>query len=98
MTRHDDPFDEIVHLVPVVALGQRSSHSFCSYVEERKVFLLDKAFSMFQGNDDSSTFLIILNDQESVWESKWSFQQTPPVGDLRCVLLSDPFDMRVWRW
>jgi hypothetical protein len=34
MTRHDDPFDEIVHLVPVVTLGQRSSHSLCSYVEE----------------------------------------------------------------
>jgi hypothetical protein len=47
MTRHDDPFNEVVHLVPVVALAQCSSHSLCSYVEERKVFLLDKAFSLF---------------------------------------------------
>ena len=56
------------------------------------MLLFDKAFSLFQGNDDSSTLLII------VWESGWSFQKTPPVGDLRRVLLSDPFDMRVWRW
>ena len=62
------------------------------------MLLFDKAFSLFQGNDDSSTLLIILNDQKSVWESGWSFQKTPPVGDLRRVLLSDPFDMRVWRW
>ncbi len=27
MTRHDDLFDEIVHLVPIVTLGQCSSHS-----------------------------------------------------------------------
>ncbi len=27
MTRHDDLFDEIVHLVPIVALGQCASHS-----------------------------------------------------------------------
>ncbi len=27
MTRHDDPFNEIVHAVPIVTLGQCSSHS-----------------------------------------------------------------------
>jgi hypothetical protein len=67
-------------------------------MEEREVLLLDKTFSLFRRNDDPSTPLIILNDQESVGESRWNYQQTPPVGDLRCVLLSDPFDMRVWRW
>ncbi len=59
------------------------------------MLLLDKTFSLFGRNDDSSTSLIILDDQESVRESKWSFQQTPPVGDFRCVLLSDLFDVRV---
>jgi hypothetical protein len=28
MTRHNDLFDEIAHLVPIVTLGQCSSHSF----------------------------------------------------------------------
>ena len=61
-------------------------------MEEREVLLLDETFSLFRRNDDSSTSMVILDDQESVWKSRWSFQQTPPVGDFRCALLSDPFD------
>ena len=62
------------------------------------MLLLDQTLSLFQRNDDSPTPLIILDDQESVRKSGWGFQQTPPVGDFRCVLLSDPFDVRIRRW
>jgi hypothetical protein len=34
MTRHDDPLDEVVHLVPVIALSQRSSDPFWSDVKQ----------------------------------------------------------------
>ena len=34
VTRHDDPLDEVVHLVPVIALGQRSSNPFRSDVKQ----------------------------------------------------------------
>jgi hypothetical protein len=80
VTRRDDPFDKIVHLVPVVALGQCASNSFRSDVEQREVFLLDEPFSLFQGNDDPSTSLIVFDHQEPVWESGWSFKQTPLLG------------------
>ncbi len=96
VTRHDNLFDEIVHLiVPIIALSQRSSYPLCSNVKEREVLLPDKTLSLFRRNNDSPTPLIILNDQETVRKAGWSFQQTPPVGDLCCVLLSDPFDVRV---
>jgi hypothetical protein len=97
VTRHDNFFDEIVHLVPIMALGQRSSYPLCSNVEEREMLLLDKTNSLFRRNDDSPSSLIILNDQEPVRKAGRSFQQTPPVWDFRCVLLSDPFDVRVRR-
>jgi hypothetical protein len=59
VTRHDDPFDKIVHLVPVVALSQRASNSFRSDMEQREVFLLDEPLPLFQRNDDSSTSLVV---------------------------------------
>ncbi len=62
------------------------------------MLLLDQTLSLFQWNYDSLTFLIIFDDQESVRKSGWSFEQTPPVGDFRCVLLTDPFGVRVRRW
>ncbi len=34
MTQHDDPLDEIVHLVPIIALGERSSYPFWSDVKQ----------------------------------------------------------------
>jgi hypothetical protein len=52
MTRHEDPFDEIVHLVPVVALGQRTSNSFRSDMEQGEMLLLDKPLSLFRRNND----------------------------------------------
>ncbi len=69
VTRHDDPFDKIVHLLPVIALGQCASNSFRPDVEQREVFLLDESLSLFQRNDDSSTSLVVFDHQESVWES-----------------------------
>ena len=98
MTRHDDPFDKIVHLVPVVALGQCTSNSFRSDMEQGEMFLFDQPLSLFQRNNDSSTSLVVFDYQESVWESGWGFKQTPPVGDFRLVLLSYPLGVRVGRW
>jgi hypothetical protein len=70
MTRHDDPLDKVVHLVPVVALGQRSSNPFRSDVKQGEMlFLFDEPLSLFRRNDDSLTLLIIFDDQECVWES-----------------------------
>ncbi len=74
VTRHDDPFDEIVHLVPVVALGQRTSNSFRSDMEQREMFLLDEPLLLFQRNNDSSTPLVVFDYQETVWESRWGFK------------------------
>ncbi len=74
VTRHDDPFDKIVHLMPVVALGQSASNSFRSDMEQREVFLFDEQLSLFQRKDDLSTSLVVLDHQESVWESGWSFK------------------------
>ena len=34
VTRHDDPLDEVVHLVPIIALGERSSYPFWSDVKQ----------------------------------------------------------------
>ncbi len=71
VTRRNDPLDEVVHLVPVIALGQRSSNPFRSDVKQGEMFLFNEPLSLFQRNDDSLTPLIILDDQESVWESGW---------------------------
>ncbi len=62
MTRHDDPLDEVVHLVPVIALGQRLSDPFWSDVKQGEMLLFDEPFSLFQRNDDSLTSLIIFDD------------------------------------
>ncbi len=67
VTRHDDPFYKVVHLVPVVALGQCASNSFQSDMEQREVLLLDEPLSLFQRNDDPSTSLVVFDHQESVW-------------------------------
>ena len=96
VTRHDDPFDKIVHLVPVVALGQCTSNSFRSDMEQGEVLLLDQPLSLFRRNNDSSTSLVVFDYQESVWESGWGFKWTPPVGDFRLVLLPYPLRVRVW--
>ncbi len=74
VTRHDDPFDRIVHLVPVVALGQCPSNSFRSDMEQGEVLLLDQPLSLFRKNNDSSTYLVVFDYQESVWESGWGFK------------------------
>jgi hypothetical protein len=74
VTRHDDPFDKIVHLVPVVALGQCPSNSFRSDMEQGEVLLLDKPLSLFQRDNDSSTSLVVFDYQESVGESGWCFK------------------------
>ncbi len=71
MTRSDDPFDEVVHLVPVIALGQCSSDPFRSDVKQGEMLLFNEPLPLFQRNNDSLTPLIILDDQESVWESGW---------------------------
>jgi hypothetical protein len=71
VTRHDDPLDEVVHLVPIIALGERSSHSFWSDVKQGEMLLFDEPLSLFCRNDDSLTPLIIFNDQKSVGESGW---------------------------
>ncbi len=74
VTRHDDPFDEIVHLVPVVALGQRASNSFRSDMKQAEMLLLDKPLSLFRRNNDSSTSLVVFDYQETVWEFGWGFK------------------------
>ncbi len=71
MTRHDDPLDEVVHLVSIIALGERSSYPFWSDVKQGEMLLLDESFSLFRRNDDSLTPLIIFDDQESVGKSGW---------------------------
>ena len=71
MTRRDDPLNEVVHLVPVIALGQRSRDPFWSDVEQREMLLFDEPLSLFRRNDDSLTSLIILDDQETVRKSGW---------------------------
>jgi hypothetical protein len=64
VTRHDDdPFDKMVHLVPIIALGQRSSYPFWSVMEKREMLLLDKTLSLFRRNNGSLTSLIIFDDQ-----------------------------------
>ena len=70
VTRHD-PLDEVVHLVPIIALGERSSQSFWSDVKQGEMLLFDEPLSPFCRNDDSLTPLIIFNDQKSVGESGW---------------------------
>ncbi len=69
--RHDDPLDEVVHLVPIIALGERSSHSFWFDVKQGEMLLFDEPLSLFCRNDDSLTPLIIFDDQKSVGESGW---------------------------
>ena len=71
MTRSDDPLDEVVHLVPVVSLGQCTSDPFRSDVKQGEMLLFNKPLSLFQRNYNSLTSLIVLDDQESVWESGW---------------------------
>jgi hypothetical protein len=71
MTRHDDPLDEVVRLVPVIALGQRPSDPFRSDVKQGEMLLFDEPLSLFRRNDDSLTSLIILDDQETVRRSGW---------------------------
>ena len=71
MTRHNDPLNEVVHFVPIIALGQRASNSFRSDVEQGKMLLLNEPLPLFRWNDNSLTSVIILDDQESVWESGW---------------------------
>ncbi len=71
MTRRDDPLDEVVHLVPVIALVQRASDSFWTDVKQGEMLLFDEPLSLFRRNDDSLTPLIVFNDQESVRESGW---------------------------
>ncbi len=71
VTRHDDPLDEVVHLVPIIALGERSRHSFWSDVKQGEMLLFDEPLSLFCRNDDSLTPLIIFDDQKSVGESGW---------------------------
>lgn len=46
MTRRDDPLNEVVHLVPVIALGQRSRDPFWSDVEQREMLLFDEPLSL----------------------------------------------------
>ncbi len=46
MTRRDDPLNEAVHLVPVVALGQRPRDPFWSDVEQREMLLFDEPLSV----------------------------------------------------
>ncbi len=70
-TLGDDPLDEVVHLVPVIALGQCSSDPFRSDVKQAEMLLFNEPLPLFQRNDDSLMPLIILDDQESVWESGW---------------------------
>jgi hypothetical protein len=67
-------------------------------MEQGEMLLLDKPLSLFRGNNDSSTSLVVLDHQESVWESGWGFKQTPPVGDFCLVLLPYPLGVRVRRW
>ncbi len=74
VTLHADPWDKIVHFLPIVALGQCASNSFRSDMEHRKMFLLNEPLSLFQRNDDSSTSLVVFDRQKSVWESGWSFK------------------------
>ncbi len=71
MTRHDDPLDEVVHLVPVIALGQRPSDPFRSDVKQEEMLLFDEPLSLLRRNDDSLTSLIILDDQEIVRKFGW---------------------------
>ena len=56
-------------ILPVIALGQRSSDPFISDVKQGEMPLFDEPLSLFRRNDDSLTLLIIFDDQESVWES-----------------------------
>ncbi len=67
-------------------------------MEQGEVLLLDQPLSLLFRNNDSSTSLVVFDYQESVWESGWGFKQTPPVGDLRLVLLAYPLGVRVGRW
>jgi hypothetical protein len=71
VTRHDDPLDEVVHLVPIIALGERTSYPLMSDVKQGEVLLFDESLSLFCRNDNSLTPLIIFNDQKSVGESGW---------------------------
>ncbi len=71
MTRHDDPLNEVVHLVPVIAFGQRASDSFWTDVKQGEMLLFDEPLSLFRRNNDSLMPLIVSNDQKFVWESGW---------------------------
>ncbi len=72
MTRRDDPLNEVVHLVPVISLGQcMSNDPFRSDVKQGEMLLFNEPLPLFQPNDNSLTPLIILDDQESIWESGW---------------------------
>ncbi len=62
MTRHDDPLDEVVHFVPVIALGQRASDPFRSDVKQGEMILFNESLSLFRRNDDSPTSLLIFDD------------------------------------
>ncbi len=42
-------------------------------MKEKEMLLLDETLSLLQRNDDPPTPLIILDDQEPVQESGWSF-------------------------
>ncbi len=45
--RHDDPLDEVVHLVPIVAFSERSSYPFMSDVKQGEMLLCDESLSLF---------------------------------------------------
>jgi hypothetical protein len=62
MTRHDDPLDEVVHFVPVIALGQRASNSFRPDVKQGEMLLFNEPLSLFRRNDDSLTSLLVFDD------------------------------------
>ncbi len=47
VTRHDSPLDEVVHLVAIIALGERSSDPFWSDVKQGEMLLFDETFSLF---------------------------------------------------
>ncbi len=48
MTQHNDLLDEVVHLVPVAALGQRSCYPIGPNVKQGKILLFDEPLSLFQ--------------------------------------------------
>ncbi len=48
MTRRDDPLDEVVHLVPVISLGQCTSDPFRSDVKQGEMLLFNEPLPLIK--------------------------------------------------